>query len=114
MPRDFDESLDAHVAQPLRALAVAGRDYMDVGCGMSKDFEHDVPPRSRLSADAVVWAMSKVIAMADGDDIVWRWHLGFIPGGLRERFGRHWRLDVLKSFGGERITEASRMRLRVW
>ncbi|MDT5079430.1 MAG: hypothetical protein QOJ80_4067 [Mycobacterium sp.] len=33
----------------------------------------------------VIWAMSKVIAMADGDDTVWRRHLGFILDGLRAR-----------------------------
>jgi hypothetical protein len=33
----------------------------------------------------VVWAMSNVIAMADGDDTVWRRHLRFILDGLRAR-----------------------------
>ena len=31
----------------------------------------------------LVWAMSKVISMSDGDDAVWRRHLGFVLDGLR-------------------------------
>ena len=31
----------------------------------------------------IVWAMSKVIAMSNGDDAVWRRHLGFVLDGLR-------------------------------
>lgn len=31
----------------------------------------------------LVWAMSKVIAMSDGDDGLWRRHLGFVLDGLR-------------------------------
>ncbi|MGV0744699.1 TetR/AcrR family transcriptional regulator [Mycolicibacterium sp. XJ870] len=31
----------------------------------------------------LIWAMSKVIAMADGDDAVWRRHLGFVLDGLK-------------------------------
>lgn len=34
---------------------------------------------------ALVWAMSKVISMSDGDDAVWRRHLGFVLDGLRVR-----------------------------
>jgi hypothetical protein len=33
----------------------------------------------------VVSAMSKVIAIADGDETVWRRYLGFIIDGLRAR-----------------------------
>lgn len=33
----------------------------------------------------LVWAMSKVISMSDGDDAVWRRHLGFVLDGLRAR-----------------------------
>jgi hypothetical protein len=33
----------------------------------------------------MIGAMSKVIAMADGDDEVWRRHLGFVLDGLRAR-----------------------------
>lgn len=33
----------------------------------------------------VVGAMSKVIAMSNGDDAVWRRHLGFVLDGLRAR-----------------------------
>lgn len=33
----------------------------------------------------LVWAMSKVISMSDGDDAVWRRHLGFVLDGLRVR-----------------------------
>jgi AcrR family transcriptional regulator len=31
----------------------------------------------------LIWAMSKVISMSDGDDAVWRRHLGFVLDGLR-------------------------------
>ena len=31
----------------------------------------------------LMWAMSKVIAMSNGDDAVWRRHLGFVVDGLR-------------------------------
>jgi AcrR family transcriptional regulator len=31
----------------------------------------------------LVWAMSKVIAMSDGDAAIWRRHLGFVLDGLR-------------------------------
>jgi hypothetical protein len=31
----------------------------------------------------MVAAMSKVIAISDGDDTVWRRHLGFLLDGLR-------------------------------
>jgi hypothetical protein len=30
-----------------------------------------------------MWAMSKVIAMSNGNDAVWRRHLGFVLDGLR-------------------------------
>lgn len=33
----------------------------------------------------LLWAMSKVISMSDGDDAVWRRHLGFVLDGLRAR-----------------------------
>ena len=33
----------------------------------------------------LVWAMSKVITMSNGDDAVWRRHLGFVLDGLRAR-----------------------------
>ena len=33
----------------------------------------------------MVGAMSKVIAMSNGDDAVWRRHLGFLLDGLRAR-----------------------------
>jgi AcrR family transcriptional regulator len=33
----------------------------------------------------LVWALSKVISMSDGDDAVWRRHLGFVLDGLRVR-----------------------------
>lgn len=33
----------------------------------------------------LVWAMSKVIAMSEGDDALWRRHLGFVLDGLRVR-----------------------------
>jgi hypothetical protein len=35
----------------------------------------------------LMWAMSKVIAMADGDDAVWRRHLGFVLDGLKSPVG---------------------------
>jgi hypothetical protein len=31
----------------------------------------------------MIGAMSKVIAMSDGDDEIWRRHLGFVLDGLR-------------------------------
>jgi hypothetical protein len=36
----------------------------------------------------LVWAMSKVIAMSNGDDAVWRRHLGFVLDGLRAKSQR--------------------------
>ena len=42
--------------------------------------------RSDFRADdlaTLVWAMSKVISMSDGDDSLWRRHLGFVLDGLR-------------------------------
>ncbi|HET6734844.1 TetR/AcrR family transcriptional regulator [Mycobacterium sp.] len=33
----------------------------------------------------LLWAMSKVISMSEGDDAVWRRHLGFVLDGLRAR-----------------------------
>jgi len=30
----------------------------------------------------LVWAMSKVISMSEGNDAVWRSHLGFVLDGL--------------------------------
>jgi len=33
----------------------------------------------------MIGAMSKVIAMSNGDDAVWRRHLGFVLDGLRAR-----------------------------
>ena len=33
----------------------------------------------------MIGAMSKVIAMSNGDDTMWRRHLGFVLDGLRAR-----------------------------
>ncbi len=44
--------------------------------------------RPDFSADdlaTLVWAMSTVISMSDGDDGVWRRHLGFVLDGLRAK-----------------------------
>ncbi|MCA4752958.1 hypothetical protein H8Z60_10495 [Mycolicibacterium fortuitum] len=44
--------------------------------------------RADFGADdlaTLMWAMSKVIAMAAGDDGIWRRHLGFVLDGLRAR-----------------------------
>jgi AcrR family transcriptional regulator len=41
------------------------------------------PDFSAADLGTMIAAMSKVIAMSDGDDTVWRRHLGFVLDGLR-------------------------------
>lgn len=79
---------DAVSRNPVGAVDVAGE------CGRAGGLLEDVVERARgagaLRADfgaddlaTLMWAMSKVIAMADGDDAVWRRHLAFVLDGLK-------------------------------
>jgi AcrR family transcriptional regulator len=81
---------DAIARSPIGPMDIAAE------CGQSGGALADVLQRAHAAGAlrrdfgppdlaTVVWAMSKVIAMADGDDTVWRRHLGFILDGLRAR-----------------------------
>lgn len=86
-----DRSINDAVARnPVGAVDVAGE------CGRAGGMLAAVVDRAResgvLRADfgaddlaTLMWAMSKVIAMAAGDDGIWRRHLGFVLDGLRAR-----------------------------
>ncbi|MBX8688011.1 TetR family transcriptional regulator [Mycobacterium sp. 20091114027_K0903767] len=88
-----DRSINDAVARnPAGAVDVAGE------CGRAGGLLEAVVGRARdtgvLRADfgaddlaTLMWAMSKVIAMADGDDAVWRRHLGFVLDGLKNPAG---------------------------
>jgi hypothetical protein len=43
------------------------------------------PDFSAADLGTMIVAMSKVIAVSDGDDSVWRRHLGFVLDGLRAK-----------------------------
>ncbi|MGV9801635.1 TetR/AcrR family transcriptional regulator [Mycobacterium sp. NPDC003449] len=79
---------DAISRNPVGSVDVAGE------CGRAGGLLDAVVARARdagaLRADfgtadlaTLMWAMSKVIAMADGEDAVWRRHLGFVLDGLK-------------------------------
>jgi hypothetical protein len=79
---------DAISRSPVGAVDVAAE------CGRAGGVLDAVTQRAREkgvlrpdfgSADlgTLIWAMSKVISMSDGDDAVWRRHLGFVLDGLR-------------------------------
>ncbi|MBU9765468.1 helix-turn-helix transcriptional regulator [Mycobacterium sp. TNTM28] len=84
-----DRSINDAVARnPVGAVDVAGE------CGRAGGVLENVVGRARdtgvlrpdFGADDLAMlmsAMSKVIAMADGDDAVWRRHLGFVLDGLK-------------------------------
>lgn len=83
---------DAIARNPVGAVDVAGE------CGRAGGLLAAVVERARaagvLRADfgiddlaTLMWAMSKVIAMADGRDAVWRRHLGFMLDGLKPPVG---------------------------
>lgn len=84
-----DRAINEAIARnPIGAVDVAGE------CGRAEGLLAAVVGRARemgaLRADfgsddlaTLMWAMSKVIAMADGDDAVWRRHLGFVLDGLK-------------------------------
>ncbi|TGB40723.1 TetR/AcrR family transcriptional regulator [Mycolicibacterium peregrinum] len=88
-----DRSINDAVARnPVGAVDVAGE------CGRAGGLLEAVVGRAReagvLRADfgaddlaTLMWAMSTVIAMADGDDAVWRRHLGFVLDGLKSPSG---------------------------
>ena len=80
------------------AIARTPAGPVDVGaeCGRAGGFMASVVDRARgagvLRPDfdagdlaTMIGAMSKVIAMSNGDDAVWRRHLGFVLDGLRAR-----------------------------
>jgi AcrR family transcriptional regulator len=80
------------------AIARTPVGQVDVGaeCGRAGGVLESVVNRARkagvlrqdFGADdlaTMIGAMSKVIAMSDGDDTVWRRHLGFVLDGLRAR-----------------------------
>jgi len=80
------------------AIARAPAGPVDVGaeCGRAGGVLASVVNRAReagvLRPDfgagdlaTMIGAMSKVIAMSNGDDVVWRRHLGFVLDGLRAR-----------------------------
>ena len=81
---------EAIARSPVGSVDVAGE------CGRAGGVLDSVVRRTKeagvLRADfrvddlaTLVWAMSKVISMSDGDDAVWRRHLGFVLDGLRAR-----------------------------
>jgi AcrR family transcriptional regulator len=86
-----DRSLNEAIARnPVGSVDVAAE------CGRAGGLLDSVVRRARdagaLRADfsgddlaTLLWAMSKVISMADGDDAIWRRHLGFVLDGLRAR-----------------------------
>lgn len=86
-----DRSLNEAIARnPVGSVDVAGE------CGRAGGVLDSVMGRAQsrgvLRSDfttddlaTLVWAMSKVIAMSNGDDAVWRRHLGFVLDGLRAR-----------------------------
>jgi AcrR family transcriptional regulator len=83
--RAFNDAISRH---PVGSVDVAAE------CGRAGGVLDAVAQRARdagvLRSDfgtadlaTLIWAMSKVIAMSDGDDAVWRRHLGFVLDGLR-------------------------------
>ena len=86
-----DRSMNEAIARnPVGSVDVAGE------CGRAGGVLDSVVRRARAAgvlrpdfcADdlaTLVWAMSKVIAMSNGDDAVWRRHLGFVLDGLRAK-----------------------------
>jgi AcrR family transcriptional regulator len=86
-----DRSLNEAIARnPVGSVDVAAE------CGRAGGVLESVVRRARdageLRADfggddlaTLLWAMSKVISMSEGDDRVWRRHLGFVLDGLRAR-----------------------------
>ncbi|KWX22051.1 hypothetical protein AFM11_22920 [Mycolicibacterium wolinskyi] len=79
---------DAIARNPVGSVDVAGE------CGRAGGLLEEVVERAKqagvLRTDfgtedlaTLMWAMSKVIAMADGRDAVWRRHLGFVLDGLK-------------------------------
>ncbi|MDV3130275.1 TetR/AcrR family transcriptional regulator [Mycobacterium sp. 21AC1] len=86
-----DRSINDAVARnPVGAVDVAGE------CGRAGGLLEAVVGRAGgagvLRADfgaedlaTLMWAMSKVISMAEGDDAIWRRHLNFVLGGLKAR-----------------------------
>ncbi|MED5815914.1 TetR/AcrR family transcriptional regulator [Mycolicibacterium sp. 050232] len=90
-----DRSINDAVARnPVGAVDVAGE------CGRAGGLLEAVVGQAKgagvLRADfgaddlaTLMWAMSKVIAMADGNDVVWRRHLGFVLDGLKDPVGEN-------------------------
>jgi AcrR family transcriptional regulator len=86
-----DRSLNEAIARnPVGSVDVAAE------CGRAGGVLESVVRRARdageLRADfggddlaTLLWATSKVISMSEGDDRVWRRHLGFVLDGLRAR-----------------------------
>jgi hypothetical protein len=86
-----DRSMNEAIARtPVGSVDVAGE------CGRAGGVLESVVSRARdrgvlrpdFGADdlaTMIGAMSKVIAMSNGDDAVWRRHLGFVLDGLRTR-----------------------------
>ena len=80
------------------AIARTPAGPVDVGaeCGRAGGVLESVVSRAReagvlrqdfgaVDLATMIGAMSKVIALSDGDDAVWRRHLGFVLDGLRAR-----------------------------
>lgn len=87
-----DRSINDAVARnPVGAVDVAGNAGAPGTAGGRRGRAKDAGVlRADFGADdlaTLMWAMSKVIAMADGDDAVWRRHLGFVLDGLKNPAG---------------------------
>ena len=85
--RSMNDAIARTPAGPVDVGAECGRAGGVLGSVVNRAREAGVLRRDFDAGDlaTMIGAMSKVIAMSNGDDAVWRRHLGFVLDGLRAK-----------------------------
>ena len=85
--RPMNDTIARTPSGPVDVAAECGRTGGVLESVVSRAREAGVlrPDFSAADLGTMIVAMSKVIAMSDGDDTVWRRHLGFVLDGLRAK-----------------------------